>query len=159
MALLRHLLEMLEQRRRETGESLSKINERAQFPRQYLDKVLAGVEKNPDFRIDIVTAARLADVLDHRLMVIPNDLVPDVEALLARRPPELDPDTRIASMEAELSERSRRALCTGGVRTVGDLCERTQTDLLRIKGFGPGCLKEIEKILGAHGLALKGGGR
>jgi DNA-directed RNA polymerase alpha subunit len=113
--------------------------------------------KNPDFRIDMVTAARLADVVRHRLMVIPEDMVADVETMLARRPKPFDSWESVEALD--LSRRSFTCLVTAGLSTVGDLTAKTADDLLAIPGFGPGCLKEVETMLAHHGRRLKGGAK
>lgn len=153
--LVRRLVAMVEQWARANDLPNAEVDRRAVFTRQYFDKLLAGIAKNPDFRIDMVTAARLADVVGHRLMVIPNDLVRDVEALLARRPEPISLSAPIAALD--LSQRSLRVLTGVSVETVGDLCTWTAEELLATPGFGPGCLKEVQTMLGHHGLALKGG--
>jgi len=55
----------------------------------------------------------------------------------------------------ELSTRSRNALNYEGLKTLGDLCRYTESDLLRIQNFGRHSLDEVKKILHNHGLSLK----
>jgi hypothetical protein len=155
--LVRRLVTMVEQWAHARGLSHLGVDRRAKFSRQYFDKLRAGIAKNPDFRIDMVTASRLADVVGHRLMLIPDDMAADVEALLARRPEPLGPDASTADLR--LTMRSWHALHKADILTIGDLTKKTRTDLLALPGFGPGCLKEVETMLAAHGLALKGGGK
>ena len=45
----------------------------------------------------------------------------------------------------------------GGIETVRSLTWLTRADLLKIRGFGSGCLREVEQALAAHGLRLAGG--
>lgn len=43
--------------------------------------------------------------------------------------------------------------------TVGDLCDKTESDLLRIKNFGRVCLNEVKDELARIGLGLREVGR
>jgi len=93
----------------------------------------------------------------HTWILIPKDMVPEVEALLARRPSPLPDDAPLSALE--LSARSAHALASVSVETVGDLCSWTAEQLRATPGLGPGCLKEVEGALAAHGLALLGGAK
>lgn len=57
--------------------------------------------------------------------------------------------------ELDLSVRSRRALETLGVRTLGELVGLSEPQLLACKNFGQTSLMEIKKKLEAYGMALK----
>jgi DNA-directed RNA polymerase subunit alpha len=57
--------------------------------------------------------------------------------------------------ELDLSVRSRRALETLGIRTLGDLTNLSEPQLLACKNFGQTSLMEIKKKLETYGLALK----
>jgi len=54
----------------------------------------------------------------------------------------------------ELSVRSRNCLHKMGVRTLGDLAQCTETELLTYKNFGETSLREIRSLLGSKGLRL-----
>ncbi|MFO7898261.1 MAG: DNA-directed RNA polymerase subunit alpha C-terminal domain-containing protein [Planctomycetota bacterium] len=56
--------------------------------------------------------------------------------------------------ELELSVRARRCLDTLGIRTIGDLTEKTQDELLAARNFGRTSLQEIRDKLGELDLAL-----
>ena len=56
-----------------------------------------------------------------------------------------------------LSARADRALTSVGIISVSILLVQTAADLLGVPGFGPGCLREVEAALAAHGLRLAGG--
>lgn len=53
---------------------------------------------------------------------------------------------------AELSVRSRNSLQKENIRTLGDLVQRTEDDMLQIENFGKKSLKEISDFLEEHGL-------
>ncbi len=53
--------------------------------------------------------------------------------------------------ELDLPTRVVNALQKAGIKTVGDLLSRKQTDLLKVKNLGEKSLKEIDKILAKEG--------
>lgn len=53
---------------------------------------------------------------------------------------------------AELSVRSRNSLQKENIRTLGDLVQRTEEQMLQIENFGKKSLKEISDFLEEHGL-------
>ncbi len=55
---------------------------------------------------------------------------------------------------AELSVRSRNSLQKEAIRTLGDLVQKSEADMLKIDNFGKKSLKEITDFLGEHGLRL-----
>lgn len=55
--------------------------------------------------------------------------------------------------ELELSVRSYNCLKNANVRTIGELVQKTEADLLKVKNFGRKSLHEIQEIL--HGMGLK----
>lgn len=57
--------------------------------------------------------------------------------------------------ELDLSVRSRRALDTLGVRSLGELANLSEQQLLTCKNFGQTSLMEIKKKLEAYGLSLR----
>src|SRR5215470_9367948 len=56
--------------------------------------------------------------------------------------------------ELDLSVRSSNCLRTANVGTIGDLVQKTESELLRTKNFGKKSLNEIKTILGEMGLSL-----
>ncbi len=61
---------------------------------------------------------------------------------------------RLPVTDFELSVRSRNCLAKMGVRTLGDLVQRTEQELLSYKNFGETSLQEIKDILAQKGLRL-----
>jgi DNA-directed RNA polymerase subunit alpha len=53
---------------------------------------------------------------------------------------------------AELSVRSRNSLQKENIRTLGDLIQKTEDEMLKIENFGRKSLQEIEDFLGEHSL-------
>ena len=56
--------------------------------------------------------------------------------------------------ELELSVRASNCLKTANIRTIADLVQKTEAELLKTKNFGKKSLNEIKTILGEMGLAL-----
>ena len=56
--------------------------------------------------------------------------------------------------ELELSVRSANCLREAQIRTIGDLVEKSQAELLKFRNFGKKSLSEIEELLGGMGLSL-----
>jgi DNA-directed RNA polymerase subunit alpha len=56
--------------------------------------------------------------------------------------------------ELELSVRSYNCLKNAGIRTIGELVQKTEADMLKTKNFGRKSLNEIKDILGSLGLSL-----
>ena len=58
--------------------------------------------------------------------------------------------------ELDLSVRSRRCMERLGVRTVRELINKTEVELMAAKNFGMTSLNEIKRKLAEMGLALRG---
>jgi DNA-directed RNA polymerase subunit alpha len=56
--------------------------------------------------------------------------------------------------ELELSVRSANCLQNANIRYIGELCQRTESEMLRTKNFGRKSLNEIKEILAEMGLSL-----
>jgi DNA-directed RNA polymerase subunit alpha len=56
--------------------------------------------------------------------------------------------------ELELSVRSSNCLKNARIKTIGELCERSEAELLKTKNFGKKSLEEIKKVLNGLGLKL-----
>jgi DNA-directed RNA polymerase subunit alpha len=58
-------------------------------------------------------------------------------------------------MDLELSVRSRKCMQRLNIETIGDLCEKSEADLLATKNFGQTSLTEVKQKLGEVNLSLK----
>ena len=56
--------------------------------------------------------------------------------------------------ELELSVRSSNCLKNANIRTIGELVQKTESEMLRTKNFGRKSLNEIKEILSGMGLHL-----
>lgn len=71
--------------------------------------------------------------------------------------PKLDEMDRILSLsveEMELSVRSANCLQEAEIKTIGDLVEKTESEMLKYKNFGKKSLEEIKQLLARFDLAL-----
>ena len=57
--------------------------------------------------------------------------------------------------ELQLSVRARKALAMLSIQTIGDLCMRTEAELMGVKNFGSTSLEEIKERLVQQGLGLR----
>lgn len=79
----------------------------------------------------------------------------EAAAAEAPRPqPDANLDNRSVA-ELELSVRSRKCLQRLGVTTLGELLQKSETELMSIKNFGMTSLNEIKRELTARGLSLR----
>ena len=61
--------------------------------------------------------------------------------------------TRVQDLE--LSVRTLNALESAGIRTLGGLAKKKESDLMEIEGAGKKAVQEIKRALGNYGLILK----
>ena len=54
-----------------------------------------------------------------------------------------------------MSARTLNALETAGIRTLGGLAKKKESDLMEIEGAGKKVVQEIKRALGNYGLILK----
>jgi DNA-directed RNA polymerase subunit alpha len=80
----------------------------------------------------------------------------EVEVEHTEQPPraELNDNLFRTVDELELSVRASNCLKTANIRTIADLVQKSETELLKTKNFGKKSLNEIKTILGEMGLAL-----
>jgi DNA-directed RNA polymerase subunit alpha len=72
----------------------------------------------------------------------------------ARPRPEINDNLFRNVDELELSVRASNCLKTANIRTIADLVQKTEAELLKTKNFGKKSLNEIKTILGEMGLGL-----
>ena len=56
--------------------------------------------------------------------------------------------------ELELSVRSSNCLKNANIKTIGELCKKTEDDITKTRNFGKKSLEEIKAKLEEHGLTL-----
>ncbi len=101
----------------------------------------------------ISTAAR---ILQQRLSIFATLQRPEPGALDVEK----DAQSSIMDMPVEqlgLSVRSLNCLKRAGIRTVGDLTQYAEEDVMKLKNFGQKSLDEIKEKLAEHGMGLRPG--
>lgn len=117
-----------------------------------LDKLVLEIETNG--AIEPERAVRLASSQLQQLLSTFSDPGMVAAAAGVRRASEMDPDLLRKVDELELTVRSANCLKAEGIERVGDLIQRTETDLLRTPNLGKKSLTEIKTVLGERGLTL-----
>ncbi len=79
---------------------------------------------------------------------------PEREGVAEPVHPELNEHLFRSVDELELSVRASNCLKTANIRTIADLVQRSESELLKTKNFGKKSLNEIKTILGEMGLSL-----
>ena len=69
---------------------------------------------------------------------------------------QLAADLALPIEELDLTVRSYNCLKRAGIQTVGDLVQKSESELAAIPNFGRKSIEEVRETLAAHGLTLKG---
>jgi DNA-directed RNA polymerase subunit alpha len=108
--------------------------------------------------LDCYTAVMEIDPTNERAQLFRGDALASLNMFydeeLERRADRRSQVLRLPVTDFELSVRSRNCLAKMGVRTLGDLVQRTEQELLSYKNFGETSLQEIKDILAQKGLRL-----
>ena len=111
--------------------------------------------------LDLYTAVIEIDPANERAQLFRGDALASLNMFydeeLERRADRRSQVLRLPVTDFELSVRSRNCLAKMGVRTLGDLVQRTEQELLSYKNFGETSLQEIKDILAKKGLRLRMG--
>lgn len=78
----------------------------------------------------------------------------EVEQALGEEAPRLNANLYRRVDELELSVRSANCLQNADIKFIGELCQRSETEMLKTKNFGRKSLNEIKEILSSMGLSL-----
>ena len=97
-----------------------------------------------------------AKVLQDQLSIFINfeDEVDEVETAEKETLAEKNENINKSVEELELSVRAANCLKNANIRTIGDLVQRTEAEMLKTKNFGRKSLLEIKKVLTDMGLGL-----
>ena len=118
------------------------------------DKLTMEIETNGSVRPED-TIALAARIVQDQLSVFVNFEEPKKETTFERQP-ELEFNAALLKKvdELELSVRSANCLQNANIRYIGELVQRTESEMLKTKNFGRKSLKEIKEILAEMGLSL-----
>ena len=96
-----------------------------------------------------------AKILKEQLAIFINFEEPtEAAAPLAEEPAPLNPNLFKAVDELELSVRSANCLQNANIRLIGELVQRSESEMLKTKNFGRKSLNEIKEVLAGMGLEL-----
>jgi DNA-directed RNA polymerase subunit alpha len=84
----------------------------------------------------------------------PQGVEPEQEPPVETEKVELNENLFRSVDELELSVRAYNCLKTANIRTIADLVQKSEAELLKTKNFGKKSLNEIKAILGEMGLSL-----
>ena len=109
-----------------------------------------------DGSIDPASAiAYAAKILKEQLSIFINfEEVDEGPVLMGDEPEPLNPALFRSVDELELSVRSANCLQNANIRFIGELVQRTESEMLKTKNFGRKSLNEIKETLASMGLSL-----
>lgn len=117
-----------------------------------LDKLVLEIETNGTIEPEYAVRRASSQLQQLLSTFSAPDMAVDVAG--GRHAAELDPGLMRKVDELELTVRSANCLKAEGIERVGDLVQRTETDLLRTPNLGKKSLTEIKTVLAGHGLSL-----
>jgi DNA-directed RNA polymerase subunit alpha len=117
-----------------------------------LDRLIIEIETNG--AIDPEEAIRLAACILQDQMSVFVDLQGKEEERIATGDAEIDPLLLRPVDDLELTVRSANCLKAENIFYIGDLIQRTESELLKTPNLGKKSLTEIKDVLASHGLSL-----
>ncbi len=103
--------------------------------------------------VDAVAYA--AKIIKEQLTIFINFEEPtEMPAPLIEEPAPLNPNLFKSVDELELSVRSANCLQNANIRLIGELVQRTESEMLKTKNFGRKSLNEIKEVLSSMNLEL-----
>ncbi len=119
------------------------------------DKLILDVWTNGCIRPQDAIAQAAKIVKDHMFIFINFEEQPEEEEEEVDRDAERMADNLKRSVEElELSVRSYNCLKNADIKTIGDLVQKTEAEMLKTKNFGRKSLNEIKEILAEMGLSF-----
>lgn len=97
-----------------------------------------------------------AKILKEQLQIFINfEETPEpLEEPVIEKTPRLNPNLYRRVDELELSVRSANCLQNASIKYIGELCQKSEPEMLKTKNFGRKSLNEIKEILASMGLSL-----
>lgn len=117
-----------------------------------LDKLVLDIETNGTIEPQDAVRAAAKTLYDQLSVFV--DLDTHVEATRQRETTVTDPALLKPIDDLELTVRSTNCLKAEDIHYVGDLVQRTETELMRTPNLGKKSLAEISEVLAEHGLKL-----
>ncbi|MFH1017328.1 MAG: DNA-directed RNA polymerase subunit alpha, partial [Pseudomonadota bacterium] len=128
----------------------ARVGQRTDF-----DKLTLEVWTNGSVRPDDAVAFA-AKILKEQVQIFINfDEKPEVLSDVAEKPASSINENLLRKVdELELSVRSANCLQNASIKFIGELVQKTESDMLKTKNFGRKSLNEIKEILAEMGLSL-----
>lgn len=128
----------------------ARVGQRTDYDRLVMEVWTDGSVK-PDDAI-----AYSAKILKEQLAIFINfdETVEPEEEETVEEGPRLNPNLYRKVDELELSVRSANCLQNANIKYIGELCQRSESEMLKTKNFGRKSLNEIKEILTNMGLSL-----
>ncbi|MGD9108955.1 MAG: DNA-directed RNA polymerase subunit alpha [Gammaproteobacteria bacterium] len=117
-----------------------------------LDRLILDIETNGNLNPEDAIR-RSATILQHQLAAFV-DLDSELLKEPAKKEEEIDPDLLRPVEDLELTVRSANCLKAENVHFIGDLVQRSESDLLKTPNLGKKSLNEIKSVLAERGLSL-----
>jgi len=120
------------------------------------DRLTLEVWTNGAFRPDEAVSLAAKILVEHlQLFINLTDESDQVELLNQREESERNRLLEMPIEELDLSVRSFNCLKRAGINTVGELCSRTDDEMIKVRNLGKKSLEEVKQKLASLGLALK----
>lgn len=128
----------------------ARVGQRTDYDRLVLEIWTDGSVKPED------AVAYSAKILKEQMQIFINfDETQEPEEIeITEAGPRLNPNLYRRVDELELSVRSANCLQNANIKYIGELCQRSEGEMLKTKNFGRKSLNEIKEILTAMGLGL-----
>lgn len=120
------------------------------------DKLILEVWTNGTIKPDEAVSLASKILIEHlNLFVTMSDHIDDMEIMVEKDEESDDHLTDMPIEELDLSVRSYNCLKRAGINTVGELSQKTEEDMMKVRNLGKKSLEEVQQKLKALGLSLK----
>lgn len=120
------------------------------------DKLTLEVWTNGTIKADEATSLAAKILVEHLSLFIDlTDHVNDVEIMVEKEEEEQDKVLEMSIEELDLSVRSYNCLKRAGINTVGELIQKTEEDMMKVRNLGKKSLEEVVNKLASLNLSLK----
>lgn len=128
----------------------ARVGQRTDYDRLVLEVWTNGSVKPDD------ALAYAAKILKEQLQIFINfdEAFEPEEIEVTEVGPKLNPNLYRKVDELELSVRSANCLQNANIKFIGELCQKSESEMLKTKNFGRKSLNEIKEILSSMGLSL-----
>lgn len=120
------------------------------------DKLTLEVWSNGSIRPDDATSLAAKILSEHLSLFIQlTETADDVEIMVETEEDERDKVLEMVVEELDLSVRSYNCLKRAGINNVGELIQKTEDDMMKVRNLGKKSLQEVQNKLTSLGLSLK----